>query len=164
MISINTNFQKGFFLILISLGFIWLRSSFGKITGGMFPQTLAPTLEKFISKNPYPWYTDFLKSSIIPNAEFFGQVIMWSEFAVAIAIVGGSMFLLINNKKSLAGMVLKIGLFGGIMLNLNFWLASSWTSPSTDSLNLLMAVIQIISLWTIFNMYNKTGRKDEVKE
>jgi len=43
----------------------------------------------------------------------------------------------------------KPGLIGGITLNTMFWLAAGWTSPSTDGLNLLMLVTQLIGLVVI---------------
>ena len=50
--------------------------------------------------------------------------------------------------------LLIVGLIGGAFLNLNFWLASGYTSPSSDGLNLLMLVTQVVGVLCILD-YNK---------
>lgn len=139
-------YRNGFLLILLSIGAVWLRSSMGKITGGKFVATLAPTLNKFSSDNPNVSYKDFLEHTIIPNSTVFGNLIMWGEFLIAIAITFSCLHLLLKKDKKIIQKILFSGLIGGALLNLNFWLASGWTSPSTDSLNLLMLIIELIGI------------------
>lgn len=138
-------YRYGFRLVLLDLGFVWLRSSFGKITGGKFVETLGPTLTKFASNNPNTWYKDLLHNVMIPNSQFLGNLIMWGEFATAILITLPSLYLLFN-KSTVMEKFLLIGLLGGLVLNLNFWFASGWTSSSTESLNLLMLTVELIGL------------------
>lgn len=138
-------YRLGFLLIVTDIGTVWLRSSIGKITGGKFVATLAPTLDKFSSNNPNSWYADFLKGMVIPNSNFFGNLIMWGEFLSAVSIILGSLYFLLNKKENrIVEYLFLIGLIGGILLNFNFYFASGWMSPSTESLNLLMFVIQLI--------------------
>lgn len=135
--------MKPYLLMLLSVGFIWLRSSVGKFTGGTFVDTLAGTLGKFASNNPYAWYKNYLQIVAIPNAKTIGMVIMWSEFLAAISITGAILYLLFGSEKNkIAQIILLIGLIGGMILNANFWLAAGWMSPSTESVNLLMFLIQ----------------------
>lgn len=143
----DKNYRYGFLVILLSIGAIWLRSSIGKITGGKFVAALAPTLGKFASNNPNSWYSDFLKGTVIPNATFFGSLIMWGEFLSSVSIILGSLYLLLNKKENkIVEYLFLVGLIGGIFLNINFYFASGWMSPSTESLNLLMFVIQLIGV------------------
>ena len=138
--SMNT-----YLYMLLSVGIVWLRSSFGKITSGKFPQVLGQTLEKFASNNPYPWYKNYLQTVAIPNAKIIGVITMWSEFFVALSITIAVLYLLIKPEgNKVAEIVLAVGLLGGMILNLNFWLASGWMSPSGESINFLMFLIQFV--------------------
>lgn len=140
-------YRTAFTLVLLVIGLDWLRSSVGKITGGKFVATLASTLNKFTSNNPNTWYTDFLKGTVIPNSNFFGNLVMWGEFLSAVSIILGSLYFLLNKKENrIVEYIFFIGLIGGILLNFNFYFASGWMSPSTESLNLLMFVIQLIGV------------------
>lgn len=139
--------QKPFLFVLLVAGLIWLRSSLGKLTGNTFVDSLSKTLQKFASENPYPWYKDFLENVAIPNSKTFGLLTMWGEFFVAVAITGSVLYLLTAKKANLLPKkLLFAGLLIGAFLNATFWLASGWTSPSTDSLNLLMMATELIGL------------------
>lgn len=134
-----------YLFMLLSVGIVWLRSSFGKITSGKFAETLGQTLLKFASNNPYPWYKSYLENFAIPNARVMGMVIMWGELMCALAIIGASLYLLFKpDGVKAAEIVLLAGLAVGMILNINFWLASGWMSPSTESINMLMFLIECI--------------------
>lgn len=136
---------KSFLLILLTVGLLWLKSSLGKFTGGTFVSSLGATLTKTADKNPYPWFKDFLTSVAIPNSAIFGFMVLWGEFFTAVSIISGSAMLLLNPKASrFATLILIAGLVVGLFLNINFWLGFGYSNPSTDSLNLLMAVIELI--------------------
>ncbi len=139
--------SKPFLLVLLAIGLMWLRSSLGKITEGKFVDSLGATLTKFAGNNPYPFYKSFLEDIAIPNSKTFGLLTMWGEFFAAIAITISVVYLLSAKKSKLPVKTLLIsGLVVGIFLNTVFWLASGWTSASTDSLNLLMIAVQSIAL------------------
>ncbi len=131
--------------ILLFIGLIWSRSSFGKFTSGNFAESLGGILTRFAEKNPNAFYKDFLQNTAIPNSQAFGQLILWGEALVAIAIVIPALYLIFQPKTKckVTLWLLIAGLIGGAFLNLNFWLASGYTSPSTDGLNLLMIVTQL---------------------
>lgn len=139
--------QKHLIAILVFVGLIWLRSSLQKLQSGNFISTLAPTLEKFASKNPYPWYKNLLQNVALANAQIFALLVLLGELFSALAITIATFALILNfeNKKFFL-ILLILGLTSGLILNLNFYLASGWTSPSTDTLNLLMLAIQAIGL------------------
>lgn len=134
-------------LIILSVGLIWAKSSYGKFTSGSFVSSLDQTLTKILDKNPYPWFKQFLVGAVIPNSQVFGSLVFWGEFLTAVAIVLGSILLLLNPQAGrLTRLMLILGLAGGIFLNTIFWLGFGFTSPSSDSLNLLMIAIEIIGI------------------
>lgn len=139
--------NKYLLLILLADGLIWLRSSLGKFPPEKFIGGLSGILTKFASNNPYSWYKDFLQGTVIPNAGIFGLLTFLSELLAALLLVGGLFYLLFNPKGYKAvRLVLFVGLLIAVFLNATFWLAAGWTSPSTDSLNLLMLVVQVAGL------------------
>lgn len=145
-----------FLLFILAIGLVWLKSSYGKLTGGVFVDGLGKTLTMFASKNPYPWYKDFLTQVAIPNAKTFGLLTMWGEFLSAVSITAASIILMATGGSKLVKIVLLLGLLGGAFLNAVFWLASAWTSPSTDSLNLLMLVLQAIAAIAVAKSITKS--------
>lgn len=153
------NTSKYLYLIFAVIGFIFLRSSVGKIQGGTFVSSLGGTLAKFADKNPYPFYKSFLENVAIPNAGIFGLLTMWGEFFSGAAILLSSLYLLFQPRGNrLIYLLLSAGLLVGAFLNGIFWLAAGWTSPSTDGLNLVMFAVQAIGL--IFVLKHLAGKKD----
>lgn len=142
--------------ILALIGLLWLRSSWGKISGGEFVNALGPTLQKFAAKNPYPAYKSLLENFAIPNALSIAPLVMWGEFFAGLAMVGGSLYLLLNERKNrLVVQVLLLGLLVAALLNVMFYLAAGWTSPSTDSVNLAMLAVELVGLLYLFKVYRK---------
>lgn len=135
--------------MLLTVGLLWLRSSLGKLADGKFVEGLGTTLVKFAANNPYPWYKDFLNSVAIPNSYLFALLTMWGEFLTGLSLTLGALLLIFGKSNKLILIGLKSGLLGGMGLNLFFWLAAGWTSPSTDGLNLLMFVTQLIGFITL---------------
>lgn len=134
-----------FLLIILAIGLLWFRSSYGKFSASNFSEGFTSTITKFLSKNPYPWYKSFLTSTVLPNAQLFSALVLWGELLTALAIIIAiGSYLTIQHKHT--RFLLLAGLAGGAFLNAMFWLASAWTSPSTDSLNLLMFTIEIIGM------------------
>lgn len=145
-----------FLLFILVIGLVWLKSSYGKLTGGVFVDGLGKTLTMFASKNPYPWYKDFLTTIAIPNAKTFGLLTMWGELLSAVSIIASVVILIATGGSKLIKIVLLLGLLGGAFLNAVFWLASAWTGPSTDSLNLLMLVLQAIAAIAVAKSLTKS--------
>ena len=154
------SFYKSLLLIILAVGLIWARSSYGKLSGGNFVSSLATVLIKNSQSNPYPFYKQFLTTVAIPNSVVFGNLTMWGEFLVAVSLVGGSLYLLLfkDANEKLARICLISGLIGGIFLNINFWFAFSWTSAASDSLNLLMILIQAIAAGSLKNNFLDSKR------
>ncbi len=140
--------------IIMFIGLVWTRSSIGKFLEGNFAGTLNETLIRFASKNPYPWFKGFLENFAIPNSQVFGYLTLYGELFTAVTTLVIPFYLLFSkqiNKNSL--ILLLLGLKVGIFLNLIFWLASGWLSPSTYSLNLLMLGVQVILAFYIYKLF-----------
>lgn len=154
--------MKQFFLLtLIGISFLWLRSGFGKLLEGNFPQTLGGTLTHFASENPHIWYQAFLHDLAIPNSLVFGYLVMYGELFAGITIFVVSLWLLLKKSRPRFLLVLfLLGLVVGTFQNATFWLASGHLSPSGDSLNLLMFYIQILGIMFVIQVF----RKKEARE
>lgn len=136
---------------LLGISFLWLRSGVLKLLSGDFPQTLGGTLSFFAEKNPYPWFQTILYSYSIPNSLVFGYAVMFGEVFSGIVIGLVSILALYKRgllSKGLSSLLL-LGLVTGASLNLVFWLASGYLSPSGDGLNLLMLFIQLVGIVSI---------------
>lgn len=146
-------FNKYLLFILFVIDFIWLRSAYGKWTGGKFVAGMEGTLKKFASENPYQPVKDFLQGIAIPNASLFGTLTMWGETLVGISLFISLVWLLFKKQanKLILGLLL-MGLLGGAFLNKVFYFSSGWMSPSSESLNLLMFMIEVISAFYVFKV------------
>lgn len=152
----NNIYIKGFLIIYLILGGIWLRSSIGKITGGKFVDSLGTTLTKIAQNNPFPWFKSFLQTVAISNSKIFGTLTMWGEFFTALAIILGSAYLLFYKGDQRLGMVVLIlGLLGGMFLNAIFYLGFGYSNVSTESLNLLMFLVELIGVVVLLVSLNK---------
>ncbi|MBI2595525.1 hypothetical protein HYW46_02190 [Candidatus Daviesbacteria bacterium] len=140
--------NKSLILILFVVDYIWLKSSFGKLTEGKFVGSLAPTLTKFASNNPYPPVKDFLQNIAIPNSQTFAYLTMWGETFVTVALLVSALFLFFSTKVNKLMLLLLVpALFVGMLLNLVFWLSSGWVSSAADGLNMLMFVVEVVGLF-----------------
>lgn len=140
-------FTRGFYFIYLILGGIWLRSSWGKITGGKFVDSLGDVLTKMTPNNPYPAFKNFLLNIALPNSKIFGSLTMWGEFLTALAITLGSVYLIFYKGDQRLGLVILIlGLLGGMFLNAIFYLGFGYSNVSTESLNLLMFLVELVGV------------------
>jgi len=142
-------------LIILLNGLLWAKSSYGKFVSGNFVDNLGKTLTAFASKNPYPWYKDFLNNVAIPNSQIFGTLTLYGEAFAALTLTFIPLYLFFKPANQILRLLLILGLLTGAFLNLIFWLAAGWTSPSTDSLNLVMLGVQVIALFAILKHSKK---------
>ncbi len=119
-------------LVRIFVGYVWLNAAFEKIASGNFVAGMGKTLAAFASKNPYGWDQAFLNQVAIPNATLFGTLTMYGELLVGLAL--------------LLGIFSEVGAIAGLFMSLNFYFAAGWTGVSTETLNLVLAGVQVILL------------------
>lgn len=129
-------------LILLIDGLLWFRSGWGKVSGGKFVSELPKTLERFASQNPYSWYKDFLQTVSLNN-NVFGTLVMYGELIGSTLLLVGIVTKFLEIQSRYLTSLIVITLLGLSFMNLNFYLAAGWTSPSTEGLNLLMMAIQL---------------------
>lgn len=139
--------DKKWSAIILVLGLLWLRSALDKLQGGQFVQGLPKTLAFFASKNPYPFFKDFLNGLALPHASLLGVAVEYGELYVGLSLSLVSLALLLGIKlDQRAKFLLGLGLLGGVILNLVFFLASGWTSASTFDLNLFWLAVELLGL------------------
>ena len=124
----------GLLAVQALLGYEWLMSGLTKIVRGGFPGGLADELREK-SEGAASWYTSFLDSAVIPNARFFGVLIIVGELVVGVALLAAA--LLWAFRWDRLGYGGRIGVLaatltaalGGILMNLNFHLANGSAHP-----------------------------------
>ncbi|MCL6432264.1 MAG: DoxX family membrane protein [Anaerolineae bacterium] len=119
-------------LLRILTGYIFIHAGWEKVVEAGFAANLPNTLARFASNNPYPWMKALLEGVAIPNAGLFAVLFSWGEL-----LVGLSLFF---------GVLSQIGLLGALAMNLTFFFAAGWTSPSTSTANQMMIFAEIIML------------------
>lgn len=122
-------------LLRVFLGFSFVRSGFEKL-GGFNGQALTGTLTSWINgggkvpPNPNFWYVGFLKGTVITHADLFAKLVVYGEILVGIALM--------------LGLLTSIAAILGAFMNANYYLAAAHTSASTQSVNALFIVVQLL--------------------
>lgn len=115
-------------LLRIFLGGILLYAGFQKITNPAF--AIDKVMAYFASKNPYPWYRDFLTGYAIPQSGLFALLVVWGEL-----LLGGALIL-----GFLTNLVALITFF----MFLNYHFAASWISSASLYLHLIIMATSLI--------------------
>ncbi len=121
-------------IIRIIFGFVWIFSGLEKILSPEYFSGFAKTIEFFISKNPYPFYTSFMQNFVLPNSYWISYLVSYGELIIGLALV--------------AGILSDFFLAFGIFMNINFYFAASWLNISTAMLNLVMIALQIVLIFS----------------
>ncbi len=116
-------------LLRIGVGAIWLRSGLLKIVGGEYLE-YDEKLQRFMSKNPFPWYKTFLQRYLIPISRPAGYFFVTAEVILGLTLILG----LLTVPMAIAG----------VFFNINFRLAAGWQNPSNTPLNYLMILCQLL--------------------
>ncbi|WP_018931140.1 DoxX family protein [Gracilibacillus lacisalsi] len=125
----SNRYVAGFLAIIrIYLGYTWLTSGWGKITGGFDASGyLQGAVAKASGDHPavQSWWAAFLENVAIPGANVFSFLVMWGEFLVGIALILG----IFTNFAALMGIVM------------NFAFVFSGTVSSNPQMILLTAFL-----------------------
>jgi hypothetical protein len=143
-------------LVLIQwvMAFEWLHSAGGKWLNAGFISNIDKSLAGYADKTPYPQYAQFLTDYAVPNARVFGEMIRIGEYMVGIALVLGGLYFLTRGRIPVwAVWAIMAALLGGVLMNLNFFMAAGATSPSTWGVNVIMGLVQMILL--VFYFINR---------
>ncbi|ENH97859.1 hypothetical protein J416_03326 [Gracilibacillus halophilus YIM-C55.5] len=101
-------------IIRVYLGFQWVTSGWGKITGGTFSAEgfIQGSIAKAGGEHPavQGWWATFLEHVALPGADVFTFLVMWGELLVGIALILG----LFTNFAALMGITMNFAfLFSG---------------------------------------------------
>ncbi|MFC7061393.1 DoxX family protein [Halobacillus seohaensis] len=103
--------------IRIYLGYTWLTSGFGKVTGGF---DTSGFLQGAIGKSQgeeavvQAWWGSFLEGLALPNHELFTFFVMWGEVLIGLAMI--------------IGLLTKTGTLFGMIMNMAFLLSGTISS------------------------------------
>jgi uncharacterized membrane protein YphA (DoxX/SURF4 family) len=81
------------------------------------------------SENPLPFYKQFLEGTVLPNSNVFAQLTAWGETAVGLGLTLG----LLTGLASLVGLILV----------LNYGLATQWMSPGQQGFHLVLFFLML---------------------
>jgi thiosulfate dehydrogenase [quinone] large subunit len=122
-------------LLRILLGLFFMRTGFEKL-GNFDGKALTATLTSWINgggqipPDPNLWYVNFLKGIVIPHASLFAGLVTYGEILVGIALV--------------LGLATSIVALIGAFLNANYYFAAAQTGASTQGINALFIVVQLL--------------------
>jgi thiosulfate dehydrogenase [quinone] large subunit len=127
--------EVAWLLLRIFLGFLFLYSGMEKL-GNFSGKVLTGILTSWINgvgsvpPNPNLWYVGFLKGVVIPQAGLFATLVSYGEILVGIALI--------------LGLFTSIVALIGAFLNANYYFAAAQTSASTQIVNALFIVVQLL--------------------
>jgi thiosulfate dehydrogenase [quinone] large subunit len=126
--------------VRVLIGAVWLNGGVEKLLNPDFPRQFAASLQAggFVSQAP-PFFQDFMKGYVVPNAELFAQLMRTGESTLGIALIVG----LLTNLTALGS----VGLSAVILLSQGgVGLGTGLGSPEFLTINVLVALISIAIL------------------
>jgi thiosulfate dehydrogenase (quinone) large subunit len=131
---------NGMVLVRILIGAVWLNGGVEKVLNPEFPRQFAASLEAggFVSQAP-PFFQDFMKGYVVPNAELFAQLMRAGELTLGLALVFG----LLTNLAAIGSVLLSAVILlsqGGVRLG------TGLGSPEFLTINVIVALISIVIL------------------
>lgn len=126
--------------VRILVGVVWLNGAVEKLLSPSFPRQFATTLNSgaFISQAP-PWFGDFMRDNVVPNAELVAQLVRFGELTLGLALVLG----LLTNPAAIGSILFSLTLLvsqGGPRLGMGLG------PPEFIDINLLMALLSLVVL------------------
>ncbi|MHB8442398.1 MAG: hypothetical protein ACYC8W_05575 [Candidatus Tyrphobacter sp.] len=148
----------GLLLVAVIVGYEWFISGLVKIVRGDFPAGLADILIKKLPDTA-AWYAIFVKSVVVPNAQFFGYFIEISELLAGVVLIVGPLIWILGwdrvsdrTRYSVLAMTAAAAI-GGAFLAINLhiinggthpWLISGGSFDEGIDLDSLLPAIQIV--------------------
>lgn len=156
--SIGERLNEGSLYILglvgvqMVLAYEWWSAGWEKVSSPEFVNGINGTLGYFASKNPFPWYKDFLLGPATNNSTLFAYSVEWSQIAIATVLAVAGVLFVYSRSTPVKKLALKfsvLALVGGILMNANFYLAAGWTGPGTHGINVVMFWIEagLVYIW-----------------
>lgn len=128
--------------VRVLIGAVWLNGGLEKLLNPDFPRQFADSLAAggFVSQAP-PLFQGFMRSTVIPNAELFAQLMRAGELTLGIALIVG----LLTNVAALGSVVLSVMILfsqGGVGLGMGLG------TPEFLTMNLLIALVSLVILFS----------------
>ena len=132
--------MNGMVWVRILIGAVWLNGAVEKLLNPNFPRQFATTLDTgaYIAQAP-PWFQDFMRGTVVPNAELVAQLVRFWELTLGLALVLG----LLTNLAALGSIILSLVILvsqGGLRLG------TGLGPPEFLDINLLVALISLVIL------------------
>jgi thiosulfate dehydrogenase [quinone] large subunit len=126
--------------VRVLIGAVWLNGAIEKLLNPEFPQQFATSLQAggFVSQAP-PFFQEFMRGVVVPNAELFAQLMRAGELALGIALIVG----LLTNLAALGSVALSIVIIlsqGGVRLG------TGLGAPEFLTINVVVALISVVIL------------------
>ena len=132
--------MNGMVWVRVLIGAVWLNGGIEKLLNPEFPRQFAVSLQAggFVSQAP-PFFQDFMKAYVVPNAEIVAQLMRAGELTLGIALIIG----LLTNLACIGsgGLSLVILLSQG-----GVGLGTGLGSPEFLTINVLVALISVVIL------------------
>jgi thiosulfate dehydrogenase (quinone) large subunit len=131
---------NGMVWVRVLVGAVWLNGAIEKLLNPEFPQQFAASLQAggFVSQAP-PFFQEFMRSTVIPNAELFAQLMRAGELALGVALILG----LLTNLAALGSVGLSIVIIlsqGGVRLG------TGLGAPELLTINVVVALLSVVIL------------------
>lgn len=132
--------MNGMAWVRILVGTVWLNGAVEKLLNPSFPRQFAASLNTgaYISQAP-PWFQDFMRANVVPNAELFAQLQRFGELALGLALVLG----LLTNPAAIGSIVLSLTILvsqGGVRLG------TGLGSPEFLNVDLFITLVSLVVL------------------
>lgn len=135
------------FTVQIILAYEWLSAGWEKVQGGQFVPNIGKSLARFENGNPHEWYVSSVLGLAKSHPAAFGMLVQWGELLAGVGLVVALALYTFSTQpsfKDAARFIAVAALLGGAFMNLNFYFAAGWTSPSTGGLNALMFWVHVV--------------------
>ena len=132
--------MNGMVLVRVLIGAVWLNGGVEKLLNPDFPQQFAASLQAggFVSQAP-PFFQEFMKGYVVPNAELFAQLMRAGELTLGLALIFG----VLTNLAAIGSVGLSLVILlsqGGVRLG------TGLGSPEFLTINVVVALISVIIL------------------
>ena len=134
--------MNGMVWVRVLIGAVWLNGGLEKLLNPGFPGQFSASLQAggFVSQAP-PFFQDFMKGYVVPNAELFAQFMRAGELMLGIALIVG----LLTNLAAIGS----VGLSAVILLSQGgVGLGTGLGSPEFLTINVLVALISVVILFS----------------
>jgi uncharacterized membrane protein YphA (DoxX/SURF4 family) len=130
-------------LLRVVVGLYFFKALWTKLTiifaGGFLPlplvserwiEAMPKIVAKQASENPLLFYKTFLEGSVLPNAAVFAQLTAWGETLVGFGLT--------------FGLITGLAALGGLLLVVNYGLATQWMSSNQLGFHLVLATCMMV--------------------